>query len=110
MKVRTSRYGMSYSRKNAKLIARALAVSEDDWNLLPVKEIPARTPLRAHRKRVSSGTIKKVVSGRVKLREGYVTKLWRDGEKFYIVDGHVRAAIYYALNRPMPVRIMDKEG
>jgi hypothetical protein len=44
-------------------------------------------------------------------RKDYVTQLWEDGsEKLYIVDGHTRAAMYYELNRQMPVRIMDEKS
>ena len=106
--VPTSAYGMHYDAANADIIARAQSASEDEWNALPVDILPARTPLNASLERVTRRDIERVVRGDVELRGAdYPTKLWRDGdEKLYVVDGHVRAAIHFALNKAMPVRMM----
>lgn len=103
-------HGMHYDKAHARLIARALAISEEQWNTLPVTTIPARTILKAHYSWIDSCTVERVVSGEDSLREDYVTRLWRDSDgELYVVDGHVRTAIYHALNKDMPVRIMDEK-
>ena len=103
-----SGYGMHFATRNAQIIARAQAMSDGEWDLIPIETIPARTPLNAYRETVGSRHIESVASGDIPLREDYVTRLWRDGDGgLYIVDGHARTAIYYAINRPMPVRIAE---
>ncbi|TXH09702.1 MAG: hypothetical protein E6R02_08215 [Gammaproteobacteria bacterium] len=111
MTIDTDDYGMHYDARNAKVVARAQAVSEDKWNKLPVRTLPARTPLNACVETVERRHVEKVVTGAVPLRENYPTRLWKDGGgRLYIVDGHTRTAMYYALDKPMPVLIMDEES
>jgi hypothetical protein len=110
-KMTVSTYGMHYDAGNAKVIERAKAVSEDEWKALTVQTLPARTPLNAWVETVDRCIIDDVARGDVPIRENYDPVLWRDGSgKLYIVDGHTRAAIYYELNEPMPVRIMDERS
>lgn len=104
-----SEYGMHYDTNNAQIIARAQNAGEEAWNALPVTVIPARTLLNAHEETVSHKNIRRIVSGKVRLRDDYEVRLWDSGEKLYIVDGHTRTAIYHVLNREMPVRIMDEK-
>ena len=40
MTIDTDDYGMHYDARNAKVVARAQAVSEDKWNKLPVRTLP----------------------------------------------------------------------
>ena len=111
MTVATGAYGMLYDAGNAKVIARAKAVSDDKWNTLDIITLPARTPLNAWAETVLLCHVEKVVGGAEPFRENYVMKLWKDGGgKLYIVKGHTRAAMYYALDKPMPVRIMDEKS
>lgn len=106
----TSAYGMQYHPDNATVIARAKAVSDEKWNTLPVIMLAQWTPLHAHRETVFRRHVDRVVRGGLE-PDGKPTKLWkdRDGE-LYIVDGHVHAAIYHELDRPMPVRVMDEDS
>lgn len=111
MTVSTSAYGMHYDAGNSKVIARAKAVSEDKWTTLPIQTLPARPPLNACVETVERRHVDKVADEDFEFRKDYVTQLWEDGSgKLYIVDGHTRAAMYYVLNRPMPVRIMDEKS
>lgn len=106
----TSAYGMLFEADNAAIIARAQAVADEKWKALPINILPARTQLNAHQDSVRLRHVDRVVGGERKLDEK-PTKLWKDDDgKLYIVDGHVHAAIYYALDKPMPVRIMDEES
>ena len=110
MTVGTGDYGMHYHARNAKVIARAQVVSEGKWETLPTTTLPARTPLNAYVETVERRTVDQVASGAVPLRD-YPAKLWKDGSgTLYIVDGHTRTAIYYTLDKPMPVRIMDEKS
>lgn len=55
--------------------------------------------------------VHRVANVDVPLRENCPTRLWRDGNgELYVVDGHVRTAIYYTLEKPMPVRIVDEQS
>lgn len=111
MTVSTSAYGMHYDADNSKVIARAMTVSDDKWKTLPIETLPARTPLNACVGTIDFCIVEKVASRDVRIRENYETKLWKDSNgKLYIVDGHTRTAIYYELNKPMPVRIMDEKS
>jgi hypothetical protein len=104
-----SAYGMRYDAGNARVIERAQAVSEDKWRALDIETLPARTPLNACVETVLRRHVDKVYDRDFAFRQNYVTQLWEDGSgKLYIVDGHTRAAMYYELNEPMPVRIMDE--
>lgn len=110
MSVATSAYGMHYEADNATVIARAQAVSEAKWNTLPVNMLPARTRLNDHVETLLRRHVERVVSGTLEL-DDHPTKLWKDHDgKLYIVDGHVHTAIYYALDKPMPVRVMDEKS
>jgi hypothetical protein len=109
--VPTSDYGMHYDAGNRNVIAQAQAVGADIWDTLPISTLPARTPLNACVETLESRWVDRVVSGSVPLRENHPTFLWKDGSgKLYIVDGHARTAIFYALDKPMPVRIMDEKS
>ena len=111
MTVSTSEYGMHYDARNAKVIARAQVVSDEKWEALPIQTLPAGTPLHAHLETVERQDVDRVANGNVPLREKCPTQLWRDGDgELYVVDGHVRTAIYYTLDKPMPVRIMDEKS
>ena len=102
-------YGMNYDRRNKKVVDRARSVPEAKWNALPVEALPAGTPLQANEETLTKKSIDKVVSGAEPFREGYVIKLWRDNNgALHVVDGHHRVAMYHALGKPMPVRIMDE--
>lgn len=106
--VSASDYGMTYAPGNAKVVAKARAVPDAKWNEIPVTTLPAGTKLQANEKFLKTAPIEKVVSGKEKFREGYVTKLWKaDNGDLHIVDGHHRVAMYHALGKDMPVRIMD---
>jgi len=101
-------YGMRYKPSNAKVVEQARAMDKSLWEKLPVKKLPARTPLEANEETIKLRHVAKVVNGEEDFREGYVTQLWRaDDGKLHIVDGHTRTAMYYALNKPMPVQILD---
>ncbi len=108
-RVRSDEYGMRYCATNEQIVQRARIVPDEDWNTLPVRRLPAGTPLEANEKTLKKEPIDKVVSGAEPFREGYVTKLWRANDgKLHIVDGHHRVAMYHALRKDMPVRIMDE--
>jgi hypothetical protein len=109
-RVSTEKYGMRYSPSNEKIVERARAVSDSDWDKLSIETLPARFPLQANEETIKLRHVAKVVNGEEPFREGYITKLWRapNGD-LHIADGHTRAAMYYALDKPMPVRIMDEK-
>jgi hypothetical protein len=108
-RVRCQDYGMKYDPRNENVVERARAVPDEKWIELPVESLPARTRLEANEETLKKWSIDKVVSGAEPFRESYVTKLWRDKNgKLHVVDGHHRVAMYYALGRAMPVRIMDE--
>ena len=111
MTVATSEYGMQYNSRNTQVIARAQVVSDDKWETVPIQTLPAGTPLNAHFETVERRHVDRVAEGEVPPRENYPIRLWRDGGgELYVVDGHVRAAIYYTLRKPMSVRIMDEQS
>jgi hypothetical protein len=102
-------YGMNYDRRNKKVVDRARSVPEAKWNTLPAETLPAGTFLQANEETLKKKSIDKVVSGAEPFRESYVIKLWRDNNgALHVVDGHHRVAMYHALGKPMPVRIMDE--
>ena len=99
---------MRYDPHNYLVVERARSVPEEKWNELPIESLPAGTHLEANEETLNEKSIDNVTSGAEPFREGYVTKLWRDESgKLHIADGHHRVAMYYALGREMPVRIMD---
>jgi len=99
---------MRYAPENRFVVELARAVPDEQWNELPIEDLPLGTPLEASLETLSWKTIDKVVSGAEPIRQGYVTKLWRtDDGKLHIVDGHYRVAMYHELGEVMPVRIMD---
>jgi hypothetical protein len=102
-------YGMHYSADNEKVVERARQVPKEKWDLLPIEMLPPGTPIEANEETLKRKHIDKVVSGEVPFREGYVNEMWRapDGS-LHVVDGHHRVAMYAALKKPMPVRIMDE--
>ncbi|KAA0085603.1 hypothetical protein CIW52_06845 [Mycolicibacterium sp. P9-64] len=102
---------MCYASKNVYVVERARSVAEARWNELPVELLPVGVMLQANEETLKRSSIDAVTSGAEPIREGYVTKLWRDENgDLHIVDGHHRVAMYYALGRPLPVRIMDGIG
>jgi hypothetical protein len=108
-RVRSKDYGMNYDPQNVKVVERARGMPDEKWNDLPVESLPAGTSLEANEETLTKKSIDKVVSGAEPFREGYVVKLWRDEYgKLHIVDGHHRVAMYHALGKAIPVRIMDE--
>jgi ParB-like chromosome segregation protein Spo0J len=100
---------MHYDPRNVRVVERAGSVPDEKWNELPIENLPIGTLLEANEETLNKKSIDKVVSGAEPFREGYVTKLWRDKHgKLHVVDGHHRVAMYNALGKAMPVRIMDK--
>jgi hypothetical protein len=109
-KVPSASYGMDFVPDRAPIVASARAVPDEDWNKLPVEMLPIGTPIHANEPVLKARSIRKVVSGQVPFREGYVVKLWRDSRgELHVVDGHTRIAMYYALHKDIPVRIMDQK-
>jgi hypothetical protein len=108
-RVRSQDYGVHYDPRNVKVVERARGVPDENWNELPIESLPAGTPLEANEDTLTKKSIDKVVSGAEPFREGYVIKLWRDKHgKLHVVDGHHRVAMYNALGKAIPVRIMDE--
>jgi hypothetical protein len=107
-----STYGMHYDAGNAKVIKRAKALSDAKWRAFTaIKTLPARKPLNACVETVLRRHVDKVYDRDFAFRENYEPTIWKDGRgELYIVDGHTRAAMYYELNEPMPVRIMDEKS
>jgi len=100
---------MHYDPRNVEVVERARSVPDEKWNELPIESLPIGTPLEANEETLTKKSIDKVVSGAEPFREGYVTKLWRDKHgKLHVVDGHHRVAMYNALGKAIPVRIMDE--
>ncbi|WP_156747984.1 hypothetical protein [Mycobacterium sp. 1465703.0] len=100
---------MHYDPRNEKIVEAARAVPDEKWKQLPVVNLPARTTLEANEDTLKKRSIDKVVNGVEPFREGYVIKLWRDQDaKLHVVDGHHRVAMYHALGKVVPVRIMDE--
>jgi hypothetical protein len=112
-------YGMTYSEYSEAEVERARAVPQEDWDKLPIQMLPnaarfptlPETPIIANEPVLKKKSIDKVVSGEEPFREGYVVKLWRDDDgNLHVVDGHHRVAMYHALGKDMPVRIMDEDS
>ncbi len=100
---------MDYDPGNSNVVAEARNICKCKWQALRTDELRARTRLNACVETVDRLIVEKVASGEVSIREDYDPCLWRDSSgELYIVDGHVRTAIYYQRNEPMPVRIMDE--
>lgn len=109
-KVHSTDYGMHYDPANEKVVAAARTVPDEKWDLLPVESLPAGTPIEANEAELKRKHIDKVVSGEVPFREGYVTKMWQQPDgSLHVVDGHHRVAMYAALHKDMPVRIMTPD-
>jgi hypothetical protein len=99
---------MHYDPRNSLVVERARSVPDKRWNELPIEYLPAGASIEANEETLKKKSIDNVTSGAEPFREGYVVKLWRDRNgKLHIVDGHHRVAMYHALGKPMPVRIMD---
>jgi hypothetical protein len=105
MHVNVDQYGMTYNASNAEVIAEARTLPDSVWEALPVMMIPHGTTLHANEQTLIRRHIDKVVSGAEPLRPGYVTRLYRTNDELHIVDGHHRAAMYWALGRDMPAQI-----
>lgn len=111
-RVPSTAYGMDWlpDSPEVKIVAPARAVRDKAWNALPVETLPQGTPLKANEGTLKKKSIDKVVSGKEPFREGYVIKLLRtDDGQLHIVDGHTRVAMYHALDKDMPVRIMSQD-
>ena len=101
---------LHYEPSGESVVEPARQISDDDWEDLPVEDLPFGTNLVANEPNLKAKSIDKVVSGREPFREGYITKLFRDDDgRLHVVDGHTRAAMYDRLGKDMPVRIMDRE-
>lgn len=102
---------MTYSPKGEATVRKARNVPDKDWDKLPVQSLPHGTRLIANEEHLTKPeAIERVVSGKEPFREGYVTKLWKDGKgNLHIVDGHHRVAMYQKLGKDMPVRIMSEK-
>jgi hypothetical protein len=110
-RVRSDEYGMCYDPNNVYVVERARSLAEAQWNKLPVELLPVGVTLHANEETLKRSSIDRVTSGAEPIRDGYVTKLWRDGSgDLHIVDGHHRVAMHYVLGKPQPVRIMDGAG
>ncbi|MHA3018668.1 hypothetical protein ACXPWS_00175 [Mycobacterium sp. BMJ-28] len=110
-RVRSDEYGMCFDPNNVYVVERARSVDESLWDGLPVELLPVGVTLQANEETLKRSSIDRVTSGAEPIREGYVTKLWRDWNgDLHIVDGHHRVAMYYVLGKPLPVRIMDGAG
>ena len=108
-RVFSEQFGMKYSGANERIVRRARTVPDEQWDTLPVQQLPHGTQLQANEKILKTKPIQKVVSGREPFREGYVTKLWQDNRgRLHVADGHHRVAMYHALGKDMPVRIMTE--
>lgn len=110
-RVPSTRYGMEWlpDSPEAKIVAPAREISDAHWNTLPVQHLPHGTVIKANEGTLSKDSIDRVVSGTVPFREGYPIKLYRtDDGALHVVDGHTRIAMYNALNKDLPVQIMDE--
>ena len=110
-RVFSSKYGgMQYAPGNEKVVKAARELPDESWNSLPVVQIPTSTKLAANEETLKIAPIEKVTSGREPFREGYITKLYRDSKgQLHVVDGHHRVAMYHALDKPMPARVMTRQ-
>ena len=106
-RVSSSDYGMHYSPDNAKVVEVPRSLTEDVWNRIPVTTIKHGTVLQANEQTLKAKSIDKVVSGAEKFREGYIAKLYQtpNGD-LHVVDGHHRVAMYHALGKDMPARVL----
>lgn len=104
----SEKYGMTYTEGNEKIVEKARALGDDLWNRLPVQTLKHGTEVHANESHLKPGPINKVISGQMGFKEGYVIKLWNDNGNLHVVDGHHRVAMYHALGKDMPVRIMDQ--
>ncbi|GAB3034995.1 hypothetical protein MBOU_34420 [Mycobacterium bourgelatii] len=107
--VRSENYGMHYDPGNYLVVERARRLPDKKWNKLPVETLPCGTSFQASLEILEAKTIDKVTSGKEELRENYEISLWRDENgQLYVVNGHYRVAMHYALGKEMHVRIMDE--
>lgn len=110
-RVPSSAFGMDWvpDSPNAKIVSDARELPADKWDQLPVQTLPHGTPIKANEGTLKKSSLDKVISGAEPFREGYVTKLWREPNgDLHVVDGHHRVAMYHALGKDMPVRILDR--
>ncbi|MBV0919495.1 hypothetical protein [Mycobacteroides chelonae] len=107
-RVRSEDYGMHYDPHNYLAVELARAMLEESWCELPIQNLPAGTVLEANEETLKKRSIDNVVNGVEPFRHNYVIKLWRDDAgRLHVCDGHHRVAMYYALGKEIPVRIMD---
>lgn len=100
-------YGLHYDGwfEGHPIVQRAR--ESDQWDDLPVETVDPKE-LIAIEKMLSSRSIDKVVSGEVPLRTGYTVQVVRlDDGRMIIADGHHRAAMAAAMDRPLEVKILD---
>lgn len=110
LRVPVEDYGMTYDEGGEAEVEEARQLSDDDWEEIPVTTVKPGTELIANELDLKRKSIDKVVGGSEPFREGYVVKLWKaeDG-RLHIVDGHHRVAMYAALKKPMPSRILTRK-
>ncbi|OCB22501.1 hypothetical protein A5689_17875 [Mycobacterium intracellulare subsp. yongonense] len=99
---------MHYDPRNSLVVERARSVPDELWNEIPIEYLPVGASIEANEETLKQTSIDNVTSGAESFREGYVVKLWRARNgQLHVIDGHHRVAMYHALVKPMPVRIMD---
>lgn len=109
--VRADDYGMKYDSKGAREVERARAIPKEIWDELPTETIKHGTPIIANEKHLKKRSIDKVVGGKEPFREGYVGQMWRDKDgNLHMADGHTRKAMYHALGKDMPAKVMDESS
>lgn len=102
-----SDYGLNYQAAYVNDPDLLAARKWNGWDAVPVTEVDPKS-LVAVEHVLSSRSIDRAVSGEVPLREGYVARVVRknDGTEI-IVDGHHRAAMASAMDRPLQAQVVD---
>ena len=102
-------YGMTYDPKGEKEVERARKIPKDLWDKLPTQTVKHGTPVIANEAHLKERSINKVVGGSEPFREGYVGQMWKDKDgNLHMADGHTRFAMYNALGKDMPAKIMSE--
>lgn len=110
-RVPSTAYGLDWlpDSPEPKIVAPARMLGDDIWDSLPIQHLPPGTHIKANEGTLKKKSIDSVVGGKVPFREGYIIKLYRtDDGLLHVVDGHTRIAMYNALGKDMPVRIIDQ--
>jgi hypothetical protein len=110
-RVPSTRFGLTWTPDSpeAKIVAPARTMDKDVWATLPVQMLPHGTKILANEGTLKKKSIDKVVGGTEPFREGYHIELFQDKNGLHVVDGHTRVAMYYALNKDMPVKILTQD-